>query len=163
MKTVKILAYIGGITQVAGGALSIYGLYKSSFNPNYELFNSLIIAIPLILLSFIAGFSVLFIKSSKGALILIINYLLQFLQFKFKGFYYFYSLGPYLGFGFVKKVNQNISFWWEGSEFIGINIIRFVDDKIGYFLTFNIVAIFFLIILFLEYRNRKAKIFTTEN
>jgi|GEM_PF-2817798 len=163
MKTVKIIAYIGGIIQIVGGVLSIYGLYKSSSNPNYELFISLIIVTPLILLNFMAGFSVLFTKLPRGVLLLIINYLLQILQFKFKGVYYFYALGPYFGFGFVKKVNQNISFWWDGSECIFTTLIRFVDDKIGYFLTFNIVAIFFLIILFLEYRNRKAKIFTTEN
>ncbi|MBC8487482.1 MAG: hypothetical protein H8D45_15740 [Bacteroidetes bacterium] len=163
MKTVKIIAYIGGIIQIVGGVLSIYGLYKSSSNPNYELFISLITVTPLILLNFMAGFSVLFTKSPRGVLLLIINYLLQILQFKFKGVYYFYALGPYLGFGFVKKVNQNISFWWDGSEYIFTTLIRFVDDKIGYFLTFNIVALFFLFVLLQEYRNRKANVRKMEN
>jgi len=114
------------------------------------------ISIPLILLCFVSGFSFLLTKSTWSVLLLMVNYLFQAIQFKFNGLYYFFAVGPYLGFGFVRKGNEDISFWWDISEFIGIILIRFVNDKIGYFLTFNFVAILFFVILLLEYRNRKG-------
>ena len=83
------------------------------------------------------------VKSPKGVVLLIITYLLQVVQLKFKGFYYFYAIGPYLGLGFVKKANQNISFWGDGSQYLFTVLIRFVDDKVGYFLSLNFVALFF--------------------
>lgn len=154
-KPIKIISQIAAVAQIIGGILSIYGLYESSFNEGYELSISLLTVVPLIFLNFIAGYCILFTKPPKGVLPLIVTYILQIIQFKFKGVYYFYALGPYLGLGFVKKVNEGISFWWDQSEFIFIIIVRFVDDKIGYFLTFNVVAFFFFVILLLEYRNRK--------
>lgn len=153
---------MGGLIQIVGGVLSIYGLYKSAFNPNYELFISLIIVIPLVFLNFTAGVSVLVFKSPKGVILLAFNYFLQVLQFKFKGLYYFYAIGPYLGLGFVKKANQSVSFWWDGSEYIFTTLIRFVDDNIGYFFTVNFVALFFLLVIVQEYRNRKTLVHKSE-
>ena len=43
-KTIKTISYIAGAVQIIGGVLSVYGLYKSSFNENYELINSLMIS-----------------------------------------------------------------------------------------------------------------------
>lgn len=40
-KTIKTISHIAGAVQIIGGVLSVYGLYKSSFNENYELINSL--------------------------------------------------------------------------------------------------------------------------
>ena len=157
-KTIRIISQIAGIIQILGGMLSIYGLYKSSFNTNYELLNSLIITIPLILLSIISGFSILLNKSLWSVLVLQFNYLLQTVQCGVNGLYFFYGLGPYLGFGFAKSGNEDISFWWDKSEFAFIMIIKIIDDKKSFFLTVNIVAILFIFILLQEYKNRKDNI-----
>lgn len=157
MKQIRIFTYIIGVIQVIGGGLLLYGLFKYSTNPQYDLFKSILITLPFILLSVVAGINILKTKTTKGLYLSLINYSLQIVQLKMAGFYFFYSVGPYLGIGFVKKVNQELSFWWEASEFIFINIARFVNDKIGYFFSFNFVAILFIIILLLELNNRKTK------
>ena len=157
MKQIRIFTYIIGVIQVIGGGLLLYGLFKYSTNPQYDLFKSILITLTFILLSVVAGINILKTKTTKGLYLSLINYSLQIVQLKMAGFYFFYSVGPYLGIGFVKKVNQELSFWWEASEFIFINIARFVNDKIGYFFSFNFVAILFIIILLLELNNRKTK------
>ena len=157
MKQVRIFTYIVGIIQIIGGGLLLYGLFKYSANPQYDLFKLILITLPFILLSVVAGINILKTKTAKGLYLSFINYFLQIVQFKIVGFYFFYSIGPYLGVGFVKNANQELSFWWEASEFIFINITRFVNDKIGYFVSFNFVAILFIIILLLELNNRKTR------
>lgn len=153
---VRTLSIIGTLLQIAGGVFSIYGIIVRSTDPDYKLLISISIAIPFLLLNFFASAIFLLTKSPKGVLLLLFHFLLQTIQFKFLGFYYFYSLGPYLGFGIVKKAGQEISFWWDSSEFIFFQLIRFVDDKIGVFFTINVVAIFFVVVLILEYRERKS-------
>ena len=160
MRTLNIVAIIGALVQIVGGIFVIYGISIRSANPDYKLLVSLSIATPLLLLNFVACITLIVTKSPKGVLLLLFHFLLQTIQFKFNGLYYFYSLGPYLGFGFVKKAGQEISFWWDSSEFIFFQLIRFVVDEVGVFFTINIVAIFFFIVLILEYRDRRSR---TEN
>lgn len=159
-KTVKIISIIGALVQIVGGILAIIAIVKISADPDYNLLVSVGISTPFLLLNFAACISLIVTKSPKGALLLLFHFLLQIVQFKFNGLYYFYSLGPFLGLGFVKKAGQEFSFWLESSEFIFTLLLRFVDDKVGVFFTINIVAIFFFTVLILEYNDRKSH---TEN
>ncbi|MGV8830168.1 MAG: hypothetical protein ACWA6U_17810 [Breznakibacter sp.] len=109
----------------------------------------------MMLLSLTAGLKVLLSHSHKGVLLLIINYSLQLVQFKYKGFYFFYATGPYLGCGLAKNSNGNITFWWDGSEFIINVLIKIVEDKLGWFITINFLALALIPLLFEEYKNRK--------
>ena len=134
MKTVSIISFIGAIIQILGGIFTVYALIERSVDPNFNLLISASIAVPLILLNFVASILLMRTNSPKGVLLMLFHFLLQTVQFKFKGLYFFYALGPYLGFGFVKNAGQEISIWWDSSEFIFFQLIHFVDDKIGSFL-----------------------------
>ena len=46
MKQVRIFAYIVGIIQIIGGGLLLYGLFKYSANPQYDLFKSMFLTFP---------------------------------------------------------------------------------------------------------------------
>ncbi len=156
------LTYFAGVLQIVGGTLGTYSLYLSSSNQGYKLWLSMLIVIPFILLNFVAGISIFLSKGSKTLILSIVNYFLQSFQFMVAGFYYFYSMGPFFGLGFVKKFNQSIAFWEKSSEFYTVTIIQFISDKNSYFLTVNFVAIFFVLVLIKENFNRKSSL-TLEN
>ncbi len=157
-KTIRIIIIIIAILQIFGGLFGIYGFYKSSFNTDYHLFESLLTGVPIIILNLLGGITLLWIKTSKGVIVSGINYLTQLFQFHFWGFYYLNVTGPYVGVGFVKKLGHSFAFWWDKAQFIAYDIVR-VDKNMGLsYLAINLIALLFLLIIVLEYKFRKESL-----